>query len=97
MYDGDTLIWGEEPDGTKPEATTPTKPKPTDPTDPPVSSYLRGDINLSGGFNMADAVTLGKFLVKNYSPEKLLFENGDMNSDSKLNVIDWNIMKRELF
>lgn len=26
MYDGDTLIWGTEPDGTVPKATEPTKP-----------------------------------------------------------------------
>ncbi len=37
MYDGDTLIWGTEPDGTTPKPTEPTTKEPTETTENPTS------------------------------------------------------------
>ena len=95
MYVDGELAWGTEPDGTKPSNTTPTKPNPS-PTNPPVLSTLRGDVNLDGSFTAADAVAFGKFLVKSLQLTESALKNADMNADSKINVIDFTIMKREL-
>lgn len=87
VYDGDTLIWGTEPDGTKPSENTGGG-----------DSDLLGDINVDGKFGVSDLVLLNGYLVNN--PLSKVTEkggkNGDMNSDGVLNVFDSAIMRKKL-
>ena len=91
MYDGDTLIWGTEPDGTKPVPTD-TSEKPDD----PVVSSVKGDANINGSFEVADVVLMGQFLTNQKTMTEKGMINSDMNEDSKLNVFDWGIMKKRI-
>jgi len=82
MYDGDTLIWGTEPNGKTPDDI----------------SKLKGDINIDGKFNVSDVVILTKYLVKNYPEKvsEQGGTNADMNDDDKLNVFDLIAMRRNV-
>ena len=57
---------------------------------------VKGDINGDGSFNIADAVTLQKFLLNNPSADVKNWEAGDMNENSKLEVYDLITMRTEL-
>ena len=57
---------------------------------------VKGDINGDGSFNIADAVTLQKFLLNNPSADVKNWEAGDMNENSKLEVYDLIAMRTEL-
>ncbi|MDE6780986.1 MAG: glycoside hydrolase family 9 protein [Ruminococcus sp.] len=60
MYVDDVLVWGEEPDGTKPDVTSPTKPSEpsTGNTTSGDDKTLIGDANLDGKVSLADAVLI---------------------------------------
>lgn len=82
MYVDNVLVWGTEPDGTTPDDI----------------SELKGDINLDGKYNVADLVKLNLYLIKD---KKTKVDNqgginADMNGDSKLNIFDSVIMRRDL-
>ncbi|MDE5583485.1 MAG: glycoside hydrolase family 9 protein [Ruminococcus sp.] len=79
MYDGDTLIWGTEPDGTTPSATDSTKPdKPTNPSGSE-SKVLYGDADESGEVNINDCVLIMQSIA---NPDKYsLTEQGAVNAD----------------
>ncbi|MDE5945891.1 MAG: glycoside hydrolase family 9 protein [Oscillospiraceae bacterium] len=83
MYDGDTLIWGVEPDGTKADPTVATKPtgsvKPTDSTNSTDSKILWGDANDDGTVDVADVVASAAY-VGDPNNNKLP-GNGLRNSD----------------
>lgn len=81
MYDGDTLIWGTEPNGKKPEATTPTKP----------TEYHPCDVNHDGHLKGNDMVALMKYLIKIESNKKY---NYDVNKDGKTNIFDLIVLRR---
>ncbi len=57
---------------------------------------LTGDVNLDGEFNIADAVTLQKWLLSEMSNELECWQNGDLCADSILDVFDLCAMKTEL-
>lgn len=59
MYDGDTLIWGIEPDGTTPQPTTSAEPD-TDPTTEPTTEgdVNYGDTDCNGLVELSDAVMI---------------------------------------
>lgn len=67
MYDGDTLIWGTEPDGTTPKPTEPSTEAPTtEPSTPetttePNEEILWGDANGDGDLSISDAVRIMSF------------------------------------
>ncbi len=82
MYDGNKLIWGTEPDGTTADNTT--------------TSTLRGDADLDNDFDIADIISVSKYLTNKDDLDKEGVKNCDMNSDSKLNVFDWVIMRKEV-
>ncbi len=78
MYDGDTLIWGIEPDGTEAQPTEPggstdnpvtptepvTTPGTTEPTTPPVTpEFMYGDVDLNGEVDIRDVLTLNRNLL----------------------------------
>ena len=88
VYENGVLIYGTEPDGTKPEKSDPSvKPEP---------SKIKGDVNIDGKFNVSDAVLMSKYLTKQKNLTEQGAENGDMNEDKKLNVFDLIIMKKQL-
>ncbi|MGN0604886.1 MAG: glycoside hydrolase family 9 protein [Oscillospiraceae bacterium] len=87
MYDGDTLIWGTEPDGTTPS---------DNPSTPDVSTK-KGDINLDGSVNVKDFLEMKRYILgitSNLSSQAL--KNADMNDNSTVNIIDAVLLCREL-
>jgi hypothetical protein len=95
VYDGDTLIFGTEPDGTTPSLTTPVKtPVPTI-TPTPVS--LKGDMDLSGEVDSIDFGYMRQYLLgmkKNFTQEQL--SSADMNSDGEVDSIDFGLLRKYL-
>ncbi len=84
MYDGDTLIWGIEPDGTTPDDVTPTEPDETEPTKDTedttggaAADVAYGDVNCDGDVNILDVIALNKALLIG---EKLT-DQGIINAD----------------
>lgn len=57
---------------------------------------VRGDANHDGIFNLADVVTLEKWLLAIPDTKILKWEIADFNQDGKLNAIDLTLMKRQL-
>jgi hypothetical protein len=100
MYDGDTLIWGTEPDGTTPSDVTPspTEPK-TDPTTEPQEepapsgdTGIYGDADNDGDVDIVDVLALNQYLlgVGDIKSEK----NADVDENTILNDTDaMNILK----
>ena len=80
MYVDDVLVWGTEPDGTKPEITEPTKPTKPDTTNPSGSDKtLFGDADESGKVNINDAVLIMQSIA---NPDKYtLTSQGKINAD----------------
>lgn len=80
MYDGDTLIWGTEPDGTTPQPTT--DPSTTEPTTADLSN-IWGDANLSGDVDVSDAILVLQYLCN--SSKYTIEDQGLINADVYLN------------
>ena len=80
MYVDDVLVWGTEPDGTKPDVTQPTKPTQPDSTNPSGSDKTAfGDADESGEVNINDAVLIMQSIA---NPDKYkLTEQGKLNAD----------------
>lgn len=80
MYVDDVLVWGTEPDGTKPDVTQPTKPTEPDTTNPSGSEKVSyGDADESGDVNINDAVLIMQTIA---NPDKYqLTEQGKINAD----------------
>ena len=57
---------------------------------------MKGDANHDGVFNMADIVTLQKWLMNVPETKMINWEMADFNQDGKLNAIDLTLMKRQL-
>ncbi|MBE6844822.1 MAG: hypothetical protein E7508_03785, partial [Ruminococcus sp.] len=79
MYVDNVLVWGTEPNGKTAGDI----------------SKLRGDADTDGDFDLTDIALVGKYLINESDLNKTGAENCDMNTDKKLNVFDWIIMKRE--
>ncbi len=86
VYNNGVLVYGTEPDGTKPENTPVT----------PSDSTLKGDVNLSGKIEAADAVLISKFLTDAETLKTQAKKNADVNDDEKINVFDFMIIKKIL-
>ncbi len=100
MYDGDTLIWGTEPDGTTPSDVTPSSTEPkTDPTTEPQEepapsgdTGIYGDADNDGDVDIVDVLALNQYLlgVGDIKSEK----NADVDENTILNDTDaMNILK----
>ena len=68
MYDGDTLIWGIEPDGTTAQATQPAskggdEKTTTEPASSDSVSTVKGDANLDGNVTISDCVAILQYLA----------------------------------
>lgn len=57
---------------------------------------VKGDINADGAFNVADAVTLQKWLLNDSSANVKDWKAGDLCADGKLNVFDLTAMREAL-
>ncbi|MBQ7132792.1 MAG: glycoside hydrolase family 9 protein [Oscillospiraceae bacterium] len=79
MYDGDTLIWGIEPDGTVPSEEP---------------DIVYGDVNFDGLVNSIDATMITRYALQvlTFDDQQLL--NGDVNCDGLVNSIDATIVTR---
>ena len=62
----------------------------------PAKDEVRGDVNGDGEFNIADAVTLQKWLISDTKTKLTNWQAGDLCKDSNLDVFDLCVMKREL-
>ncbi|MDE6092059.1 MAG: glycoside hydrolase family 9 protein, partial [Ruminococcus sp.] len=82
MYVDDVLVWGTEPDGTKPDVTSPTNPTKPDTSQPSSSGDDKvklGDANEDGKVNISDAVLIMQSIA---NPEEFkLTEEGKNNAD----------------
>ncbi len=107
MYDGDTLIWGIEPDGTTPEDVTPTEPSETEPSDSPEepdtneggsgsNDILWGDTDLNGDVNIMDVIALCQSFMGAVDLNAEQAEVSDVNQDGTLNGTDTSILMRHL-
>lgn len=98
MYDGDTLIFGEEPDGTTPEIPEPTGRPTEPPTEPseteedstgePVTSNNAGDVNVDDEVDILDVIALNKFLLGANQLDPGQKSNADVMADGTLDSTD---------
>jgi hypothetical protein len=87
MYDGDTLIWGIEPDGTTPS------------DNPDISgsdSKLKGDVDLNGTVDLKDLLALKRYILNMLNLNSTAMDNADMNSNESVDIIDVVLLCREL-
>ncbi|MCR4888673.1 MAG: cellulase family glycosylhydrolase [Ruminococcus sp.] len=64
-------------------------------TDKP-AEQLMGDVDLDGTFNIADAVTVQKWLLGDNTASMKKWENADFDNDGKIDVFDFCLMKKKL-
>lgn len=86
VYNNGVLVYGIEPDGTKPDVSTPTEP----------NEYLKGDVNLNGKVELSDAVLLIKYTLAIQSLKSQQLDAADMTDDNKVNIFDVSALKRAL-
>lgn len=63
-------------------------------TTTPSPEYSKGDIDKNNLLTTSDLVLLQKYLLKTYSLDELQYSLADMNSDDKVNIFDWILLKR---
>lgn len=83
MYDGDTLIWGTEPDGTTPS------------DQPPVTEEddVKGDVDCNGKFQLADIALAKDYILGSKTVTAKGIENGDIAKDNRLDSADAVLLK----
>ena len=81
LYADDELIWGVEPDGTKPEdaPSQPSTQKPTTTPAAPSGKVLYGDANCDGKVTIADSTAILQAIGN--SDEFVLSAQGEINAD----------------
>ena len=62
----------------------------------PTPEKIKGDVNVDGKFDIADVVTLQKWLLAVSDIELANWEAADLCEDGKLNVFDLCVMKQKL-
>lgn len=98
MYDGDTLVWGVEPDGTTVDDNKPEDPKddpivtdPSQPTTPPDSgndTIIYGDLNDDKNVDLTDLTTLSLALLKDVTLTEKQKLCADVQYDGEINLAD---------
>jgi hypothetical protein len=87
QYDGDTLIWGTEPDGTTPQTATEATTSVTEATtDSGNVNY--GDANVDGSVNVLDVIVLNKSLMGSGDISEQGALNADVDLSGKLSAAD---------
>ena len=95
VYDGNTLIFGTEPDGTTPSTTTPVKTPVVTAT--PTPGSLKGDMDLNGSVNSIDFGYMRQYLLglkKEFTQEQL--SAADMDGNGSVNSIDFGLLRKYL-
>lgn len=95
VYDGSTLIFGTEPDGTTPEVT-PVKPTPTL-TPLPTLSIIMGDVDCNSVVNAIDFAYVRQYLLgmrDDLNSRQL--KAADLDYNGKVNSIDFAILRKML-
>ncbi len=102
MYDGDTLIYGEEPDGTKPSeepVVKPTEKEAESATDaeqnPDSEEILYGDVDMNDTVNILDVITLNKNLLGKEALDDEQRKRANVVADDTVDSVDsLTILKR---
>lgn len=103
VYEGDTLIFGTEPDGTTPSETEPVKtpvstqtPTPTPTPTPSETTAMVGDIDGNGDFNSIDFGYLRMYLLGSKTLTKAQLEAADVDGNGSVNSLDFGLMRQVL-
>ncbi|HOQ00825.1 MAG TPA: glycoside hydrolase family 9 protein [Acetivibrio clariflavus] len=95
VYDGDTLIFGTEPDGTTPSATprnTPTQPTPT----PTGNTVLKGDLDGDRDITSIDYAYLKMHLLGMSKLNDQQLKAADVDNNNTVDSIDLALIKAYL-
>ena len=93
MYDAGRLIYGVEPDGTKPEDIGPVT---TTATTKATETKLLGDVDCNKTVNVLDFALYCQYLVRKESLTNQGALNADMNADKNLSVVDAVLLARKI-
>jgi hypothetical protein len=96
VYDGDTLIFGTEPDGTTPSVTSPVKTPTNTPVPTPTPSgftVIKGDVDCNGSFNSIDFGYLRQYLLGFRTLRANELEAADVDDSGSVNSIDLALMR----
>lgn len=105
MYDGTTLVYGTEPDGTtpgevivNPPVTTTAATDGTTDTTTTTVQKLVGDVNNDGIISIADVVMLARYVSQDDELDLKLVakQNTDVNADDEINAADVSDLSRSL-
>lgn len=107
MYDGGTLIYGTEPDGTTPSETSVVKPtekttenensEPTKTTDPSnTEDILYGDVDMNGEVDILDIITLNKNLLGKEIIDADQQKRADVDVDTKITSSDAMLILKKI-
>lgn len=97
VYDGDTLIFGTEPDGTTPSVTSPVKTPTNTPVPTPTPSgftVIKGDVDCNGSFNSIDFGYLRQYLLGFRTLRANELEAADVDDSGSVNSIDLALMRK---
>jgi len=89
MYDGDTLIWGTEPDGTVPEVTEPTKPVTTKPETTTTKATTTSVTTVTTPVNTS--VTTSKAVTTSGGGTSQIIY-GDLDSNGSVEITDLTVL-----
>lgn len=98
MYDGDTLIWGVEPDGTTPDVTTPTTTKPSTTTTTETTTTTASSVSTETSADSTSAPTSSETTVTTdfgYGTYKIPLEDLNMKSGDEL-IVKLDVMAIDL-
>lgn len=103
VYDGSTLIFGTEPDGTKPTVTAPVKasstvlPTPSSPTPGATLSIIMGDVDCNSVVNAIDFAYVRQYLlgIRNDLNSRQL-KAADLDYNGTVTSIDFALLRKKL-
>lgn len=95
VYDGDTLIFGTEPDGTTPSATPPGQTPPPTPT-PTGTTIVKGDLDGDGTFTSIDFGYMRMYLLGLRTLTEQQLKAADVDGNNSADSIDFGLMRRVL-
>jgi len=104
MYDGDTLIWGIEPDGTTPEdvipsETTTTTESGSDTTTTITTETLKGDVNSDTKVDIVDLVRMARYICQDADITPLSAQeitNADIDENDLIDADDISMLAQYL-
>lgn len=94
VYQNGVLLYGIEPDGTAPVTTAASTSGGSTGTTTGTETALPGDANADGKVQIADVVTLNKYLVGAGKLTARGAKNADMDDNGRLDAVDAVLLKR---